>query len=72
MARFRVVQEDNGWRVTKNGRRHFKKTYSTKQAATDAAYRAASKGDSVQGQKLSSGQWGNERTKGTFGPAGDR
>lgn len=58
--------------MTKDGRRLYKKTYSTKQSATDAAYRAADKGDSVQGQKLSSGQWDNERTKGMFGPDGDR
>lgn len=71
MAYYNVVRDGNGWKVNKNGRRRFKKTYRTKAKALSAARRDADKGDSVQGQKLD-GKWGNERTKGTFGPAGDR
>lgn len=71
MARFRVIQANGGWQVTKNGRKHYKKTYPTKQRAVSAAHRAASKGDSVQAQK-SGGEWDNERTKGIFGPRGDQ
>lgn len=71
MARFRVIKDGTGWAVTKNGRRYFDKTYSTKQAAKSAARRAASTGDSVQGQRTD-GTWGTESTKGTFGKQGDR
>lgn len=71
MARFRVIQSGSKWVVTKNGRKHFKKRYSTKQEALQAARRTAKTGDSVQGQKLN-GKWDNERTKNTFGPQGDR
>lgn len=72
MARFRVIQENgSGWKITKNGTRLYKKTYKTKQQALNSARSAASEGDSVQGQKLD-GQWDNERTKGMFGPDGDR
>lgn len=71
MARYRVTQDGNGWKVTRNGRRHFQKTYPTKEAALTAARRAANEGDSVQGQKLS-GHWDTERTKNVFGPKGDR
>jgi hypothetical protein len=70
MARYRVVQDGSGWKVTKNGRRHYKKRYQTKQAALDAAKRAASTGDSVQGQRVD-GTWGEEDTKDIFGPRGD-
>lgn len=70
MARYRVVKDGTGWAVTKNGTRHFQKTYPTKQKATNAATRAANKGDSVQGQKVT-GEWGRENTKGIFGPDGD-
>lgn len=71
MARYRVIQANGGWKVTKGGREHYKKTYPTKQDALQAAYRAANTGDSVQGQRLS-GEWDNERTKGVFGPTGDQ
>lgn len=71
MARFRVVRDGSGWKVTKNGRRHYSKTYQTKQAALAAARRAANVGDSVQGQRLD-GTWDEEDTKGIFGPRGDR
>lgn len=73
MARY-TVQADpvgDGWAVYKNGRRHFKKTYATKQAALNAARRAASRGDSVQGRRVD-GTYGPEFTKGMFGPQGDR
>lgn len=71
MARYRVVKDGTGWAVTKNGQRHYQKTYSTKRDATQAAKRAANKGDSVQGQRVT-GQWGEENTKGIFGPPGDQ
>jgi hypothetical protein len=71
MARYRVVQEASGWKVTKNGRRYYQKTYDTKQAALAAARRAANRGDSVQGQTRD-GTWGEESTKGIFGPRGDK
>ncbi len=71
MARFRIIRDGDDWAVHKNGVRHFQKTYNTKSAARSAARRAASKGDSVQGQKVN-GQWGDEDTKGIFGPSGDR
>jgi hypothetical protein len=70
MARYRVIQDGTGWAVTKGGRRHFQKTYQTKQAAVDAAQRAASAGDSIQAQRLD-GTFGPERTVGTPGPRGD-
>jgi len=70
MARFRIRPDGAGWAVYKNGRRHFQKTYSTKQAAEEAAHRAANRGDSVQAKRLD-GTWGPERTKGVRGPEGD-
>lgn len=71
MARYRVVQDGPGWKVTKNGRRYYKKRYQTKQAAESAAKRAADRGDSVQGQRLD-GTWDEEDTRGIFGPRGDQ
>jgi len=71
MGTYRVVVDGSGWAVKKNGRRVFQKTYSTKQAAVDAAFRKASAGDSVQAQRLD-GTFGAERTVGTQGPRGDR
>lgn len=71
MARYRVEPDDTGWMVTKNGRRYYKKSYPTKQAAIDAAYRAADVGDSVQGRRKRDGTYGRERTKGVRGPRGD-
>ncbi len=71
MARFRVIKDGDGWAVTKNGRRYYQKTYPTKRKAEQAASRAASKGDSVQGQRVD-GTWGSENTKGMFGAQGDR
>lgn len=71
MAQYRIRQDGSGWAVYKNGYRKFKKTYPTKQGAEDAAYRAASAGDSIQAKRLD-GTWGPENTKGTPGPRGDR
>lgn len=71
MARYRVRQAGSGWAVYKSGRRRFQKTYSTKRAAEDAAYRDASTGDSIQAKRRD-GTWGPERTKNTPGPRGDR
>ena len=71
MARYRIVQDGAGWAVRKNGRRKFKKTYSTQRAAEQAAERVASVGDSIQVQRLD-GTWGAESTVGTPGPRGDR
>lgn len=71
MARYRIVQDGGGWAVRKNGRRKFKKTYSTQRAAEQAARRVASPGDSIQVQRLN-GTWGAEDTVGTPGPRGDR
>lgn len=71
MSRYTVEPDGSGWAVYKNGRRHYKKTYPTKQAALDAARSAASQGDSVQGRRVD-GTYGPEYTKGTFGPDGDR
>lgn len=71
MARYRVRQDGNGWALYKNERRHFTKTYKTKKAAMDAAYREANIGDSVQGRRLD-GTYQPERTKGIFGPRGDK
>jgi len=70
MARYRVTRANAGWKVTRNGRRYYKKTYSTKQKALAAARRAADSGDSVQGQGID-GMWDEEDTKGIFGPDGD-
>lgn len=71
MARYDVRQDGAGWAVYRNGRRRFKKTYQTKQDAIDAAHRDATEGDSVQGRRVD-GTFGPERTKGVFGPPGDR
>lgn len=71
MARYRIVQDGAGWAVRKNGRRKFAKTYSTQQAAEQAARRTASTGDSIQLQRRD-GTWGAERTVRTPGPGGDR
>ena len=71
MARFTVEPDGDGWAVMKNGRRHFKKTYMTKRAAEQAAHRAATTGDSVQGRRVD-GTFGPERTHGVPGPEGDR
>lgn len=70
MARYTIEPDGSGWAVFKNGRREFQKTYQTKRAAEEAAHRAASKGDSVQGRRVD-GTFGPERTKGMFGPDGD-
>ncbi len=70
MARYSVRQDGTGWAVFKNGRRRFKKTYDTKQAALDAAHRDASVGDSIQGRHVD-GTFDEERTKGVYGPSGD-
>lgn len=71
MARYRIRQDGTGWAVYKNGRRYYKKSYQTKRAAIEAAHRAADMGDSVQGRRLD-GTYGPERTKGVYGPPGDR
>jgi len=71
MAQYDVRQVAGGWAVYKSGRRRFKKTYQTKQDALDAAHRDASKGDSIQGRRVD-GTFDNERTKGVYGPDGDR
>jgi len=71
MGLYKVVVDGTGWAVKKNGRRVFQKTYATKQAAVDAAFRTASQGDSVQAQRLN-GTFGPERTVGMTGPGGDR
>lgn len=70
MSRVRIVRDGDGWAVHKNGRRHYKKTYSTKQAARRAARRAADDGQSVQEQRTD-GTWGRERTRGVPGPDGN-
>jgi hypothetical protein len=72
MGTYRVVVDGSGWAVKKNGRRVFQKTYATKQAAVDAAFRTADVGDSVQAQRARDGTFGPERTVGTQGPRGDR
>jgi hypothetical protein len=73
MARYTVSPdpEGTGWAVYKNGARHYQKSYATKQAALKAAHRTADRGDSVQGRRVD-GTYGPERTKGVFGPPGDR
>lgn len=71
MSRYRVRQDGNGWAVFKNGRRVYQKTYATKEAAFNAAYRDAGRGDSIQAKRLD-GTWGPERTKKAQGPGGDR
>jgi len=71
MSRYRVRQDGSGWAVYKNNRRVFNKTYTTKQAAIDAAFRSASTGDSVQAKRRD-GTYGPERTVNTPGPRGDR
>ncbi|MFW5900390.1 MAG: DUF2188 domain-containing protein [Halodesulfurarchaeum sp.] len=70
MAQYRVRQDATGWAVYKNGRRRFKRSYPTKRAAIDAAYRDAHQGDSIQAKRLD-GTWGRERTKEMPGPGGD-
>ncbi len=70
MAQYRVRQDGTGWAVYKGNRRRFQKTYTTKQAAVDAAYRDANVGDAIQAKRLD-GTWGPERTKQTQGPGGD-
>ena len=71
MARYRIVRDDPGWAVRKNGRRKFAKTYDTQRKAEQAARRVASVGDSIQIQRRN-GRWLPERTVGTPGPGGDR
>lgn len=71
MAQYRIRQDADGWAVYRNSRRRFKKSYATKQAAIDAAHRDAVVGDSIQGRRVD-GTYDRERTKGVFGPAGDR
>lgn len=71
MSKYRIRQDDDGWAVYKNGRRVYQKTYPTKRAAENAAYRDAGRGDSIQAKRLD-GTWGPERTKKVQGPRGDR
>jgi len=70
MAQIKVVPDGSGWKVMKNGRRVYKKTYPTKQKALNAAKRAASMGDSIQPQGRD-GNFQKEMTYDTPGPRGD-